>query len=610
MIFYTLDGTEPTQASASGANPATISVAEGTVVKFFASANGRPSSPVQTETYHIDRLGPIALDNVFATAFGADIKLTWTNPTAANFKDVVIVRSVDVATTLIADASPVAVGDPVGASKVVFIGTGASFIDVNPGAGSSAYVAYARYSNDVYAEGRAASGYVEPAAQTGAFQIDVTAQTVTVTTQPSAYALTVSNVLFGEGVQFDVATATTLRGTTFMPRLVVPEFAGSISGTTSGSNTLVALAPALANGVASATTRVSVATGATVTVPFTIEHGRVWYGQNRGDTAAFDLESDLPFASALPEPASGGESSGTYSTIIPSPDGRWVYASQRYASGIIKVDVTTGRAVATTELPITNGKGSARIALDPSGRRLYAVYNDGRHAGSCCRARGNNTTLSTFFIEIATGSMAEVSRQTVPGQDQTLPVARDLALTRDARSAAFPVSHRDTTTPGIALYNLSTMQLRDADPATTGVQLVAVPANPRRCVFTWAGDKLACSARPSPNSEATEQLLVINVADLQITSFNTSKIRALAALPDGSVAIAADNLQLLNATNTAVTDFGNPPFSVNESRGFALTRTGLVIEAVNGIFQIDPTGTLSQLSRNGDRQHAYNVTPF
>ena len=147
----------------------------------------------RTATYYRDRLGPAAVANFTASPAGANVNLTWTNPAAPDFADVVIARVSDLSATVPTDGAAVVVGATVGASTVIYVGNAQAFTDTAPGAGNHTYVAWAHYSSGVYAEGRADGARLEPVAQTCAITIDVTSGTATVTAQPTEWTLAIAN---------------------------------------------------------------------------------------------------------------------------------------------------------------------------------------------------------------------------------------------------------------------------------------------------------------------------------------------------------------------------------------------------------------------------------
>lgn len=664
-IYYTLDDTEPTTASTSGPSPLTFTLpGGGAIVRWFAVSSTGGTEPSKTETLIVDRLGPDAIDSLTATATGADVALSWINPTTAGFADVVIVRTPDVAATVPTDGAPLAVGDSVGPGTVVYVGAATSFTHVGAGAGASAYVAWARFGNGVLAEGRTAAAYVEPPAQLATIAIDITAKTGSVTTQPSAYTLAIANVstaVPGQ-VSFDVTATTTLRGITFAPKLVQKSLAitddtsvdlvpdGTLG--TAGTTSVVALGVALT--AAGALTRtVTINTGGTGVITFEVEvvhspgaFAPTWQspGGDHGGGVFADLGSTVEL-DALPDPTPwdnttrAGLESGQYRQLTVSPDGRWLYAGQRAANRVVKIDTTTGEVVAGTDLPlaVAGSRASVAVELDPSGHRLYAVFNDGMHAGAYKSTLDAlqaplPTTVSSYFLEIDPTTMAEVGRLALQADAQALRVARNFALSRDGRKAAIPVggSFSDADDAGVALVDVAPMFLRDGDLQTAGTQLVATPGfRPVRCAFTWTGDRVVCLH--STYNFGGDHVSVITTAGLTLTSgdqdgasaSNTHKYKAVIALPDGAMALAGQGTPPLDgpAEGTPLVTFapatrvftvvGSAPLP--QVLGGYLSGPDLVMRSFRELFRVDrATGTATLLHAQASQANTHTVaaTPF
>ena len=545
-IYYTTNGSEPTTASTSGPSPLVVStLTTGGTLKFFAA--GTPSEAVHIETYVIDRLGPIAVDGFTATVNGADVELAWTNPAVTSFADVIVARTSDVAATVPTDGATLAVGATVGAGTVVYVGNAMAFKDVAPGVGGNAYVAWARHANGTYAEGRTASAYVEPAAQTGQIVINMTAGTATVTTQPTAWTLATSNYAVDAGnatlISFDLTATSKLKGVTFTPKLVKTGLAAPAAMTatltpdgTLGAADIVLLGGAVAaNGALTRRIALTVSNPATVTFDFTVRHDRAHYTPSserlNGARAGGEIRDLVSNASriALPLPerfasgAGGAGSRGAYRDLVVSADGRWLYAGQRTAAHVVKIDTTTGAIVAGLDLGTAATRGSMQIALDPSGRRLYATYNDGMHIGASKDdvagfSAPKPTANTAYLLEIDASTMTETQRLPLTTATDPLHVARRPTLSRDGRHAAFAIGGPKTTadTSEIAVVDLSAFALRDADAATAGQQNLATGAQrPTSCAFSWTADRLLCMA--SGNATRADNLMNVKLDDLTMT---------------------------------------------------------------------------------------------
>ncbi|MBM4359792.1 MAG: chitobiase/beta-hexosaminidase C-terminal domain-containing protein [Deltaproteobacteria bacterium] len=123
-IFYTTDGSEPTTASPGGVNQVIVDGPLSTL-KFFAVDAAGNAEPVKTEVYTVDATAPAAVTAVTGKLSGGNADLTWVNPADADLAGVVVVSGVG---GVEAPESCVTykAGDLVGASKVEFVGAGAS----------------------------------------------------------------------------------------------------------------------------------------------------------------------------------------------------------------------------------------------------------------------------------------------------------------------------------------------------------------------------------------------------------------------------------------------------------------------------------------------------
>ncbi|MCE9574779.1 MAG: chitobiase/beta-hexosaminidase C-terminal domain-containing protein [Deltaproteobacteria bacterium] len=660
-IYYTLDGTEPTTASANGASPATVTLPPGgAVVRYFAVSSTGGTETSKSETFTVDRLGPQAIDNLQAVATGPDIALTWTNPTAPGFTDVVLVRTSDVAATVPTDFAALAVGDSVGPGTVVYVGPGTSFTHAAAGAGSSTYVAWARFANGVYAEGRTASAYVEPPAQLATISIDITGATGTVTTQPGAYTLSIANVSNATAgqVTFDVTATTTLRGITFAPKLVQKDLtitddtsidlvADGTLGTT-GTTKVVALGTALP-AAGTLTRTVTMTTTGTGTITFDVEvvhspgvFSPTWntvieatYG---GAFADFGSTVEID---ALPTPTpweNSADQYGQYRGLIVSPDGRWIYAGQRASGKIVKLDATTGQLIGGTDLApaVAGNRVSTEVTLDPSGHRLYVVFNDGMHGGARTATTATlpapqPTTVSSYLLEIDPATMTEVGRMSLQTDVQALHVARNFALSRDGRVAAVPLSgaYSDADDAGVGVIDLSAMTLRDGDSATAGTQLVATPGRrPSRCAFTWTAASVVCAN--SGYSSTGDRVTVIDTATLAASeadqdgepTTSTQRYKTLVPLTDGTVALAGVEdaveggtegtpLMHLDPATKMITAIGTVPLP--QTIAGVLVGTDLVMRGRAELFKVDlATGTETRLHDLAASSvlHTLGATPF
>ncbi len=488
-IYYTTDGSTPTTSSTSHASPATF--VGGAQVRFFAvDAAGNEESP-QSIAYTIDRLGPAAVSGFTATVDGADIDLAWTNPTDASFDEVVIARVADVSNA-----------DP--ADDVIYTGSAEAFTDTAPGAGHHTYVAWARHDTGEVGEARTADTRIAEGAQPFTITINVTAGTATVSAQPTRWTLAIASYDDTAGdLTFDLTATSGLAGVTFAAKAVVDSIVGTggvstfdsedgsadfgagskeyqrlgAEGLLSGGSHTIPVA-ITANGATSI-----VVTGQIVTdlgiLSSEWSPGNSWTG---GLVDARTGDELLGFPAPSRFTAYTGSSQNLQWHYALSPDGRYVYAAPRSGKLVAKIDTTTFAAVAGLYVTTTRTTAAAaRIALDPSGKRLYVGLTDGGHSGMSIGNNSSETlpyhsalpTSDAIVLEVDTATMTEASRTTVASGDGYTRLSR-IDLAPDGRTLAAVTGSNSLTTPTTALHilELSGWTERDADSATAGIQTV------------------------------------------------------------------------------------------------------------------------------------------
>ena len=104
-IYYTIDGTEPTAGSTKYESE--IDITAATTIKAFAVKSGMKNSTVAEVTYTVDVTPPAPVTNLTAKCTASQtVKLTWTNPTDADFVKVVITYGTDGKVEVLKTATP------------------------------------------------------------------------------------------------------------------------------------------------------------------------------------------------------------------------------------------------------------------------------------------------------------------------------------------------------------------------------------------------------------------------------------------------------------------------------------------------------------------------
>ena len=116
------------------------------------------------------------------------------------------------------------------------------------------------------------------------------------------------------------------------------------------------------------------------------------YDAERGAAASFQT------VTTLPEGFSGGN---TAAEVVVSPDGRFLYASNRGADriAVFRIDAASGGLTPAGHDP-AGGRSPRHFAIDPSGRWLLAANQD---SGS----------IGVFRLDPVTGRLAPVGRAAI-----------------------------------------------------------------------------------------------------------------------------------------------------------------------------------------------------
>jgi hypothetical protein len=634
-IYYTTDGTAPTTASARGESPLVVTgLTAGMPLTFFgADAAGNQEAP-HAVTFAVDRLGPATIESFKAVGSGADIALTWTNPTAAGFTDVVIARVTDVAGTVPADGSAPSVGATLGAGKVVFVGAGTSFTDAAPGLGRHTYVGWARYGNGVFAEGRSAGARLAAPTQTFSITLDLTAGTAAVTSQPTAWTLATTNYVNTAGVvTFDLAATSRLAGLAFNPKLVVRTITGGGSTPTfdntdgtvdvgAGAEPYRYFGPSAIDLDGSATRSLQVtangATTITISGVLVISQG-IYYpdwcaGADGG--GLYDVTARRAFP-GLPVPmrasAATGRTCTQWSSMLVSPDGRFLYLAERSGRRVVKVDTTTLATVAAIELATTSVSASSRIVLDPSGRRLYAALNDGSHGGGNRvgppdATHSNTATTEALIVELATTDLTQLTRTSLGTGDHLRRFLR-IALSPDARTIGAVLGTMGIATSNSELHLLNASTWADATVPLQGLR------GPNMSFDGTGRYMIVGSPGNGPGTEESN-FGIVDVAARTLTPHVVPDGRVTTGVPVGDKILllltATTQPQLLDpATGVMTPTSALTPSTHMQAAAIGEDGTTLYVVSGNGLLVGDvTTGALTAVTGTGQEPEYMHTIPL
>jgi cysteine-rich repeat protein len=646
-IYYTTDGSLPTTASASGPSPVTVAgLVAGMPLRFFAvDVPGNAEAP-RTATYTLDRLGPPAVSNFTASPAGANVNLTWTNPIAPGFLDVVVARVADVAATVPTDGAAVGVGDTVGAGTVIYVGSAEAFTVNAPGPGNHTYVAWAHYGSGVYAEGRADAARLEPPPQTCEITVDVIGGNATVSAQPSEWNLGIANYFNAGGwITMDVTATSGLAGITFNPKLVVTSTFGaggspSLQNATGqvdiggGGMDYVSFGPAgLADGGARTRTLLIDTGGAssiTLGCQLVADQGVIygdWCATEAGiyDPRAQTRNSGMPLPSRWSD--TPNRTCTQWSSMLISPDGRYVYAAPRSGQRIAKIDTTTFGLVAGIDVNVQRtSAATARLQLDPSGRRLYASLMDGAHSGGYMSDNRNTLPHNSaqlvaepYILEIAASTMNETSRFSLGSGDGFRRLQR-IALTNDGRRLAVMLgaSYMNSPNNELHLIDVSSWTELDANPGIGGVQQVSLGIlRGPNIAFDRSGRYLLIgqSNGASEFDRTTFGLLDLNT--FVMSTYNVLQDRVIGGLQLGPGILllteGSSQLQVLDPAAGVVTPMLATFQSIDRMESGAISADGtrLFIHTWNRLEVFDPTsGELVDVRQNAyGGRHVMALTP-
>lgn len=579
-IYYTVDGSEPTTDSASGATPVTIDegLEAGGTVRFFAvDTEGDVEEPSKEIAYVVDRLGPAPVDDFAVAVDGRDAEITWKNPSADGFETVVVARVTDSSATRPADGETYAVGDELtGGGEVVFVGPAEEAAEAGLTPGGVAYMAWALYDTGNYSEPRGHGAAVELPAQTGRLTVDMGAGTVTVSDERelSFFDVEGDNVVFDTGNgSFDVTVTPNGPNILYNVKVVVTAINSLVDPTLTNSDGTIAdggdhdglafkyygpAAMADGEGVTRTFTVNPVLVNSVFTVDFAIVRDRGvvetrWWSNPEFGGAMYDFGSNVS-TDTLPQPVHYdglrlAQDYTSYRGAVLTWDGRFMIAGSRTAARVEKVDLTTMEVVGGLDVDIERDTGSVSdIVANQARTRLYAIVNDGMHTASSQRSVAAHTERLTGFamrdvsdvpdgndvyvVEIDADTMEEVARVHLGGGN-ILFRGRRGAIARDDRQLAVPTGEhwREQTdmelpdfTSFVNLVDLSAMAAVDTDDEEDGVQPIDLTdvSSVTALTFTHDGARLVVNRNYNTAEQSVLDILgaVIDLADYSVETFD------------------------------------------------------------------------------------------
>ncbi len=604
-IYYTVDGSDPTTSSTSGPSPVTVAgLSVDNPLRFFAVDDAGNAETAKQELYAVDRFGPVPVENFRASVDADDITLTWTNPAADDFAEVVIAAVPDVtATPVPAVGTSLAEGDALSSGgAIVFVGSAETVVLADQPVGNYSYVGWARYNSGEFSDGRAAAAGVLATPAPGQITIDVAALTVTVNTQPAGYTLAGDTVVFDAGtLTFNLAATSNLPGIHFNTKLAIASLTGGAldngDGTISDGGALngnpfryYGPEGLLDQQTASRSLAFSaVAADGTVVLSVDMQNDRAvfmpsWEQDSQPNgLGVFDIANAFsiyggarpPTFDNVTRPSDYGAFRGGAITA----DARFVYFGARNMPRVSKLDLSTMDIVAGVDIALTQEAGAVTdLWMGAVGQRLWALINDGMHSGSSqdlvadYESRIDRTlppSNTIVLVEIDATSLVEVGRVTIGTSTDIRYRGRRMSISADGRWAAIAAgaSYAVPSISEMFLVDLTLRELVDADDVTDGVQSFDVQGlRPSQPAFTLDGSSIVFN---NSYEDGCDKIGLIDVATKVVTIHDYDPIgdcdfKAMNFIPlaDGTVQLVGqyDGLVTFNPADGTFTTVGTESY--------------------------------------------------
>lgn len=476
-IYYTTDGSEPTQSSAHDTSPTIVTgIEDGTELRYFAVDPTGNAAPVKSAVYDLDVAGPAAVSALAAVPKPGQIELSWLAPDDADYAGVVVVRSAGrVPSFLPEDGSFYAAGDqPVAGEEVVFAGQGTAVVDPQTTPGAYFYSAWSYDQLGNYSPLRMSRALRPLGAQSGSLAIDLASGAVT-PTQPTNLNLSATAVYddADDQVTVDITVRNDSKRLLFNLKGRLGASQGAAQAPSFAGVPYLSFGPAALD-VGVSVTRQLVVAGVTdpaeplvLTLDFANHRSLVG---GRSDLSLVDLSgTNLGYQIDSERPRQGAV----------SVDGQFIYVGSKRSGKLAIFDTRAAAgeappALATPDLAHGSTASIGGVAVSLRHNAVYVGVNDGVHwhGGGGDGNRGSPSRVDLVWLH--GGTLAELGRITLRADDPDSRTVRSVQLSPDGTRAAVALTSTWSQLSELWLVDLDSFTVIDADAATDGAQPIAV----------------------------------------------------------------------------------------------------------------------------------------